>query len=175
MGDFGLAKVRDHPAHLAVSLVGTPYYLAPELCSGVAYGDSADMWAFGVLACLVASLEYPFKGRNQACLVLKIVSGELDSPLLRRVERDHGSGVAQVVSWCLRKAPEQRPGAAELLSQLGRRAGREILVTRVPQRLPCLRGGGMSSSCHLPLDSPFCYDYAALQGVGCDTGKAFLC
>ncbi len=31
--------------------VGTPMYMAPEICAGASYGQSADIWALGCVLC----------------------------------------------------------------------------------------------------------------------------
>jgi NIMA (never in mitosis gene a)-related kinase len=33
----------------ATTVVGTPYYLSPELCEGKPYNEKSDIWAIGVL------------------------------------------------------------------------------------------------------------------------------
>jgi serine/threonine protein kinase len=48
-GDLGVAKVLDSSTAFAQSLVGTPYYLSPELCADQPYRDKSDVWAFGVI------------------------------------------------------------------------------------------------------------------------------
>jgi NIMA (never in mitosis gene a)-related kinase 1/4/5 len=49
IGDLGVAKVLDSSTAFAQSLVGTPYYLSPELCADMPYRDKSDVWAFGVI------------------------------------------------------------------------------------------------------------------------------
>jgi serine/threonine protein kinase len=41
--------VLDSSTAFANSLVGTPYYLSPELCADLPYRDKSDVWAFGVI------------------------------------------------------------------------------------------------------------------------------
>jgi serine/threonine protein kinase len=48
-GDLGVAKLLDTSTAFAQSLVGTPYYLSPELCADLPYRDKSDVWAFGVI------------------------------------------------------------------------------------------------------------------------------
>jgi NIMA (never in mitosis gene a)-related kinase 1/4/5 len=48
-GDLGVAKVLDSSTAFAQSIVGTPYYLSPELCADLPYRDKSDVWAFGVI------------------------------------------------------------------------------------------------------------------------------
>jgi len=47
LGDLGVAKVLSSQTHFAVTLVGTPYYLSPELCSNKQYNAKSDVWALG--------------------------------------------------------------------------------------------------------------------------------
>lgn len=45
LGDLGVAKVLSTQTNCAQTLVGTPFYLSPELCQGQAYNDRSDMCA----------------------------------------------------------------------------------------------------------------------------------
>lgn len=38
LGDFGISKALGTNADLAKTLVGTPYFMSPEVCSGETYG-----------------------------------------------------------------------------------------------------------------------------------------
>ena len=49
IGDLGVAKLMDTSTALANTIVGTPYYLSPELCKDMPYRDKSDCWALGVL------------------------------------------------------------------------------------------------------------------------------
>lgn len=49
IGDLGVAKLLDTSTAFARTIVGTPYYLSPELCSDQPYRDKSDVWAFGVI------------------------------------------------------------------------------------------------------------------------------
>ncbi len=75
--------------------MGTPYYLSPELCEGKPYNEKSDIWAIGVLLCVVAlgaalhsamkncdtwrSYEMctvgkmPFEASNQGALIMRII------------------------------------------------------------------------------------------------------
>ena len=44
--DFGFA-VTSHKKKAEMDIAGTPYYIAPEVLTGV-YGKECDMWSLGV-------------------------------------------------------------------------------------------------------------------------------
>ena len=44
LGDFGIARQLSTQSSLAATVVGTPYYLAPELCKGLPYDSKCDIW-----------------------------------------------------------------------------------------------------------------------------------
>lgn len=62
IGDFGVSRLLSGSADMATTLVGSPGYLAPELCSGEPYDEKADIWAFGVTLVELCSLKHPFGG-----------------------------------------------------------------------------------------------------------------
>ncbi|KAA6426344.1 MAG: kinase domain containing [Trebouxia sp. A1-2] len=45
IADLGIATVLSSPKGFAKTLVGTPYYLSPELCEGKPYNEKSDVWA----------------------------------------------------------------------------------------------------------------------------------
>ena len=69
--DFGMAvKFSEDPMH---TVVGTPYYLAPEVCLGN-YGKECDVWSLGVVMFFLLSGRQPFKGKNMNELLSNILN-----------------------------------------------------------------------------------------------------
>mmetsp|Transcript_20596 Transcript_20596/g.3337 ORF Transcript_20596/g.3337 Transcript_20596/m.3337 type:complete len:100 (+) Transcript_20596:396-695(+) len=58
--DFGVAK---HSSTPMTEFIGTPYYLAPEVFSGI-YGKECDIWSLGVMLHFMLVLRHPFTGKN---------------------------------------------------------------------------------------------------------------
>jgi calcium-dependent protein kinase len=59
--EFGMSNRLDRTQ--LHSMVGTPYYLAPEMLKG-SYGKPCDVWALGVVMYLFLSGRQPFSGTN---------------------------------------------------------------------------------------------------------------
>jgi len=45
IGDFGIARQLAHTMEKACTLVGTPFYLSPELCKQKPYSYKSDIWS----------------------------------------------------------------------------------------------------------------------------------
>ncbi len=70
--DFGVSSLA---ATMASTVIGTPYYLAPELCEGVKYDAKADLWSLGVCLYELCCLRRPFQGEALPMLVMQIMAG----------------------------------------------------------------------------------------------------
>ena len=77
IGDLGVAKLLETSGAFANTIVGTPYYLSPELCTDQPYRDKSDCWALGVLLYECCTLTRPFEARNQCALIMKIVNSDI--------------------------------------------------------------------------------------------------
>ena len=60
IGDLGVAKLLDTSTAFAQTIIGTPYYLSPELCADQPYRDKSDCWALGVILYEVSSVWYVY-------------------------------------------------------------------------------------------------------------------
>ena len=73
LGDFGISKVLESTNAGAQTVVGTPYYMSPEVCESKPYTYKADSWALGCVLYELCSLEHAFMADNLLGLVYKIV------------------------------------------------------------------------------------------------------
>ena len=49
LGDFGIARVLGSTWENAMTIVGTPYYLSPEIVENKPYSFKSDIWSLGIL------------------------------------------------------------------------------------------------------------------------------
>lgn len=112
LGDFGISKMLEHTHAEAMTVIGTPSYLAPEVCDSQPYGTKADVWSMGVVLYEVLTLELPFTARSLAALVVKIVTSKPQQLLASTCSKESRILVKKL----LQKKPEKRPSTGEILA-----------------------------------------------------------
>ena len=110
--DLGSAVVLEARGQLTATTVGTPYYLAPELCLDKPYGEKADVWALGCILYELLCLRYPFHAGDQAALVVKILEGKYDPPASA-----YSPELVALLRDLLTQDPVARPSVGSVLSE----------------------------------------------------------
>ena len=118
IADFGISKLS--AATMAMSIVGTPYYLAPELCEGHEYGYKADLWATGIILYEMCNLKRPFDASSLPALIMKIMQVEYE-PIFTKAANDNNNNnctydrerLTELTHSLLNKLPEDRPSAID--------------------------------------------------------------
>ncbi|KOO29557.1 protein kinase 5 [Chrysochromulina tobinii] len=73
LGDFGIVKVLDGSVTSAHTVIGTPYYLSPEVCKAQKYSYMSDVWSLGCVLYELCALQQAWTGNNLLAVVYKIV------------------------------------------------------------------------------------------------------
>lgn len=64
LGDLGIARVLDSASDLATTVIGTPYYMSPELFRNTPYGKESDVWALGCCTFEMMTRRHAFNARD---------------------------------------------------------------------------------------------------------------
>lgn len=110
IGDLGVAKIAQDQSMFAQTIVGTPYYLSPELCEERPYNEKSDVWALGCIVYELCTKNHPFKATNQGALALKIIKG-MYSP----IPSTYSADLSQAIGLMLTKDYWKRPTTGQLL------------------------------------------------------------
>ncbi|KAG2429699.1 hypothetical protein HYH02_013957 [Chlamydomonas schloesseri] len=109
LGDMGVAKILSTNTVFAKTIVGTPYYLSPELCEDKPYNEKSDVWALGVVLYECCTQRHPFDADNQGALILKILRGKF--PPVSGYSPD----ICDLIKRCLTQNANRRPNTYKLL------------------------------------------------------------
>jgi len=130
LGDFGVSRVLSHTLSQARTMIGTPYYLSPEMIDGKGYSFPSDVWSAGVLIYECLTFSHPFQGANLPNLMLNIMRG-----CRKPLPACYDAGMQELVTSMMCPEPERRPSASDCLAKLvfqsaadsptGRQGGRE--------------------------------------------------
>nr|XP_006823755.1 PREDICTED: serine/threonine-protein kinase Nek9-like [Saccoglossus kowalevskii] len=112
LGDFGISKVLDNKSQMADTLVGTPYYMSPEIIKGERYNSKSDMWAVGCVLYEILTLTRTFDASNPLKLCYEIVKGKFQS----QVDSQYSDNMQALVREILQQDPTKRPSAEQILS-----------------------------------------------------------
>ena len=111
--DFGIARAfEEATAFTASGILGTPHYMAPEqLESDTKLTPALDVYSWGAVMVFAAAGRPVFEATRQSALIKQILCDTPDCSVLEGPLRT-------VVARCLRKEPERRPTARELIDLL---------------------------------------------------------
>ncbi|KFP42989.1 Serine/threonine-protein kinase Nek4, partial [Chlamydotis macqueenii] len=112
VGDLGIARVLENQYDMASTLIGTPYYMSPELFSNKPYNYKSDVWALGCCVYEMATLKHAFNARDMNSLVYRIIEGKLPP-----MPEDYSPHLVEIIRTMLSKKPEERPSVKNILRQ----------------------------------------------------------
>ncbi|WP_143734060.1 serine/threonine-protein kinase [Microbispora rosea] len=113
--DFGIARILDSTATITSRAIGTPAYMAPEQISGDTVGPPADVFSWASTIAYAATGDVVFGGNSIAVVLNRILNHDIDTGMLPEP-------LGGVVRACLRKSPDERPAADQILLRLLGRA-----------------------------------------------------
>lgn len=138
LGDFGMSKELG-PSNLAATFVGTPLYMAPEVCTGSTYSWPADMWALGCVMYELMTLHTPWAKststlKNYVALVQLIQNKPID---FSEVQDKFKQNTIKSVNWMLCRNSNKRARACDIVGLLEMRSPPDMTASMLePYKKP---------------------------------------
>jgi NIMA (never in mitosis gene a)-related kinase len=111
IGDFGVSRVLEKTVMNARTVVGSPYYLSPEIIENKPYSFQTDIWSLGALLYEMCALSPPFVANNLQFLALKIVKGTYG-----QIPSHYSSDLKSLIKSMLNTDSSKRPNINKILT-----------------------------------------------------------
>lgn len=112
LADFGFATQLTHKQNQRNTVIGTPYWMAPELIEGHDYGHKVDIWSLGIMVREMLEGEPPYMDLPSAKALFLIITKGL--PALKKEHR-YSEELKDFLKASLAKEPNERADAMQLL------------------------------------------------------------
>lgn len=112
LSDFGFCCIqRSYIKHK--SIVGSPYWMPPEVIKGVEYDEKVDIWSIGILLLEIIEGEPPYLELNPIKALYCITTYDPPKP---KDPKKCSDELNDIIYSCLQKDPKNRSSAKELLN-----------------------------------------------------------
>ncbi|XP_065901253.1 serine/threonine-protein kinase Nek4-like isoform X2 [Dysidea avara] len=110
VGDLGIARVLEGSCDLAHTVIGTPFFMSPELFNNQPYSYKSDVWSLGCCVYEMASLKHAFSATSIHALMAQVVQGKLPT-----MPHRYSNELCDLIRSMLSHDAEQRPSVNQLL------------------------------------------------------------
>ncbi|RMC16835.1 hypothetical protein DUI87_06088 [Hirundo rustica rustica] len=112
LADFGLSAQLTPEQSRRSSVIGTAWWMAPEVVKGQPYGPKVDIWSFGIVGIEMVEQEVPYQ--NASPVSVQLLTATKGAPELRR-PKFLSPLLRDFLSCCLQRDEARRCSAKELL------------------------------------------------------------
>merc|ERR1712176_1310912 len=112
VGDFGVAKSMACTGEMAHTLIGTPYYVSPEVVKERPYSCPSDIWSMGCILYQMCALRVPFDAADLKSLIQKITKGPAPE-----IPSEYSTGIRNLCKELPSRDVAKRPQSSEILKR----------------------------------------------------------
>lgn len=127
LADFGVAGQLTDTMAKRNTVIGTPFWMAPEVIQEIGYDCVADIWSLGITAIEIAEGKPPYSDIHPMRAIFMIPTNP--PPTFRNPEK-WSMDFIDFVSKCLIKSPEQRATATQLLQHSFIKAAKPVAILK---------------------------------------------
>lgn len=109
VGDFGMSRRVNGLDSSAITLVGTPGYMAPEVYQGISYSYAADVWSFGSLLHHLITGKHYYEEYSNPYQILTAISQRKELPRIKCEVEGWSPALLELVGKCCDADPKSRP------------------------------------------------------------------
>lgn len=109
------------------TVIGTPFWMAPEVIQEVGYDCLADIWSMGITAIEMAEGRPPYAEVHPMRAIFMIPTKP--PPTLKQADK-FSNEFSDFISRCLVKSPEERPSATSLLQHRFVKGNKSIEIVK---------------------------------------------
>ena len=80
LADFGVSTQLRNTQQYKETVIGTPFWMSPEVISNSKYGPKTDIWSLGVILYELVFGRLPWDGKDEKALLTNILSQKLKFP-----------------------------------------------------------------------------------------------
>ena len=110
LGDFGVARALEGTQDLCQTVIGTPYYLSPEVWNNEPYNGQTDIWSLGCILYEMCALKRPFSARDANQLFVKVLRGSFQP-----IPAIYSKNLKNLVNSMLKTNPSERITTGQIL------------------------------------------------------------
>eukprot|EP00698_Gefionella_okellyi_P006084 TRINITY_DN15549_c0_g1_i1.p1 TRINITY_DN15549_c0_g1~~TRINITY_DN15549_c0_g1_i1.p1 ORF type:complete len:493 (+),score=79.87 TRINITY_DN15549_c0_g1_i1:55-1533(+) len=152
LADFGVSAQLSATISKRNTVIGTPFWMAPEVIQETKYDYKADIWSLGITAIEMAQGKPPYAEVHPMRVIFMIPSRP--PPKLEAAD-DFSANLNDFIAKCLVKNPEARPSAEELLQHpfIANAPSSAVMIDMIEEAVAAMAAKQSGKSSSLTSDS----------------------